>query len=358
MSAKQIRTVIIGASGYTGGDFMRLAVPHPQIELTGLVANTHAGKAVADVYPHLRMASLPDMVALEKINFDDCDAVICGLPHGTAQDIISTLPEHIKVIDMSADFRLRDTETYEQWYGRSHDNAALYDQVSYGLSEHYRNDIKAARIIACPGCYPTAALLALLPLVKADVVATDNIILNAISGVSGAGRALKQNTLFCEAGEGFSPYAIGSHRHTPEIEQELNKASELNKAREISGSAEIEVTFTPHLVPMSRGELITCYLALKEGTTHEDARAAMEKACADEPFVHLVPEGVTPGTQHVRGSNHCLVGMFKGKVKNQLIVISAIDNLVKGSAGQAMQNFNITFGLNETTGLEQLPLFP
>ncbi|CAN0534080.1 unnamed protein product, partial [Scytosiphon promiscuus] len=176
------------------------------------------------------------------------------------------------------------------------------------------------RIIACPGCYPTAALLALLPLVKASVIATDNIILNAISGVSGAGRALKQNTLFCEAGEGFSPYAIGSHRHTPEIEQELSRAADKSGSDTI-GIGEIEITFTPHLVPMSRGELITCYLTLKEGTSHDDARAAMQKACEGEPFVHLVPKGVTPGTQHVRGSNHCLIGMFKGKVKNQLIVV-------------------------------------
>lgn len=349
MSAQKIRTVIIGASGYTGGDFMRLAVPHEKIEITGLVANTHAGKPVADVFPHLRMANLPDMVKSDDINWNEVDAAICGLPHGTAQDIISTLPNSVKIIDMSADFRLRDTETYSKWYGRSHDHADLYEQVAYGLTEHYRDEISKARIIACPGCYPTAVLLAMIPLVKSGAVETDNMILNAVSGVSGAGRGLKQNTLFCESGEGFSPYAIGNHRHTPEIEQELSKAAGVN---------DLEVTFTPHLVPMSRGELITCYLTLKDGQTIQDARAAMEAAYANEEFVHVVPEGIVPGTQHVRGSNHCLIGLFESRVKNQLIVISTIDNLVKGSAGQALQNFNIAFGVEEKAGLGQLPLFP
>jgi len=349
MSAQKIRTVIIGASGYTGGDFMRLAVPHENIELTGLVANTHAGKPVADVFPHLRMANLPDMVTSDDINWDEVDAAICGLPHGTAQDIISTLPSSVKVIDMSADFRIRDTNTYSEWYGRSHDHAELYKEVAYGLTEHNRDDIKKARIIACPGCYPTAVLMALLPLVKSGIIETENMILNAASGVSGAGRGLKQNTLFCEAGEGFSPYAIGNHRHTPEIEQEINKAA---------GVSDLQVTFTPHLVPMSRGELITCYLTLKEGQSIKGARSVMETAYKDEAFIHVAPEGITPGTQHVRGSNHCLIGLFEGRVKNQLIVISTIDNLVKGSAGQALQNFNLAFGLGEQTGLEQLPLFP
>ncbi|GJM00529.1 MAG: N-acetyl-gamma-glutamyl-phosphate reductase [Methyloligella sp.] len=349
MTAQKIRTVIIGASGYTGGDFMRLAVPHENIELTGLVANTHAGKPVADVFPHLRMANLPDMVKSDDINWDEVDAAICGLPHGTAQDIISTLPKSVKVIDMSADFRLRDTKTYSEWYGRSHDHEELYSEVAYGLTEHNRDDIRKARIIACPGCYPTAVLMAMLPLVKSEIVETESMILNAVSGVSGAGRGLKQNTLFCETGEGFSPYAIGNHRHTPEIEQEINKAA---------GEGDLQVTFTPHLVPMSRGELISCYLTLKAGQTISDARATMEKAYNDEAFIHIAPEGVVPGTQHVRGSNHCLIGLFEGRVENQLIVISTIDNLVKGSAGQALQNFNLAFGIEEQTGLEQLPLFP
>ncbi|GJM02692.1 MAG: N-acetyl-gamma-glutamyl-phosphate reductase [Rhodomicrobium sp.] len=349
MTDQQIRTVIIGASGYTGGDFIRLAHTHPHIKITGLVANTHAGSRADEVFPHLRFADVPKMVKADEVKWEDVDAAICGLPHGTAQDIISTLPKHVKIIDMSADFRLRDVETYKQWYGRSHDHVDLYTEVAYGLTEHNRDAIKAARIIACPGCYPTAVLLGLLPLVSAGVINTDHLILDAKSGVSGAGRSPKQNTLFCEAGEGLSPYAIGSHRHTPEIEQELNKAANLR---------DIEVSFIPHLVPMSRGELITGHLTLTDGKTIEEARAALEAAYENEPFVHVTEEGVIPGTQHVRGSNHCLIGIFPARKAGRIVLIAAIDNLVKGSAGQALQNFNLAFGLEETTGLTQLPLFP
>jgi N-acetyl-gamma-glutamyl-phosphate reductase len=349
MTTQKIRTVIIGASGYTGGDFLRLAHTHPHIKITGLVANTHAGSAAHEVFPHLRFAGLPKMVKADEINWQEVDAAICGLPHGTAQDIISTLPSDVKIIDMSADFRLRDIDVYKEWYGRAHDHEGLYDVVAYGLTEHNRDEIRAARIIACPGCYPTAVLLGLLPLIKAGVINPDNLILDAKSGVSGAGRGLKQNTLFCEAGEGLSPYAIGSHRHTPEIEQELNKAA---------GLSNIEVSFIPHLVPMSRGELITGHLKLADGKSVSDARAALESAYNNEAFVHVAEEGVIPGTQHVRGSNHCLINVFAARKTGQIVLIAAIDNLVKGSAGQALQNFNLAFDLEETTGLTQLPLFP
>ncbi len=349
MPATPIRTVIIGASGYTGGDFVRLAHTHPHIEITGLVANTHAGSNASDVFPHLTFTDLPAMVTADEINWDDVDAAICGLPHGTAQDIIATLPDRVKIIDMSADFRLRDTSVYQEWYGRSHDHENLYEQVAYGLTEHNRDAITSARIIACPGCYPTAVLLGLLPLVRNGIIDTDRIILDAKSGVSGAGRGLKQNTLFCEAGEGLSPYAIGSHRHTPEIEQEVNKAA---------GMENIEVSFIPHLVPMSRGELITGHLTLAPGLTVGDARSALNAAYANEPFVHLADEGVIPATQHVRGSNHCLLNVFAARKSGQIVLVAAIDNLVKGSAGQALQNFNLVFGLDETAGLTQLPLFP
>ena len=352
MTDKTIKPVIIGASGYTGGDFIRLAHGHPNSEITALVAHTHAGKPVTDVFPHLMAQDLPPMVKSDEVNWSEVDAAICGLPHGTAQDLIATIPGHVKIIDMSADFRLRDIKDYEAWYGRAHDHPELYNEVAYGLPEHNRDAIKNARIIACPGCYPTAVLLGLLPLIKQDLINTETIILDAKSGVSGAGRSPKQNTLFCEAGEGLSPYAIGNHRHTPEIEQELNAA-----AKDVANN-DIKVTFTPHLVPMSRGELITGYLSLKPGKTIEDARAAFEASYKEEPFIHLAPTGQTPATQQVRGSNHCVIGLFEGRASNQLIVISTIDNLVKGSAGQAMQNFNIVFGLPETTGLEQMPLFP
>ncbi len=346
---EKIKTVIIGASGYTGADFIRLAYTHPAIEITNLIANTHAGKPLAEVFPHLIPANLPDLVRHEEVDWKNVDAAICGLPHGTAQDIISTLPDHIKVIDMSADFRLRDTKTYEAWYDRTHDHPGLYKEVAYGLTEHNREGIKKARIVACPGCYPTAVLLALLPLVEGGAIDTTRIILDAKSGISGAGRGVKQNLLFCEAGEGLSPYAIGKHRHTPEIEQELNK---------VASATDIRVSFTPHLVPISRGELITSHLTLNNGVSAGDAAALLQTAYEDEPFVHLLRQGMMPATQHVRGSNHCYIGLFEGHVKNQIIVVSAIDNLVKGSAGQALQNFNLLFDLEETTGLNALPLFP
>jgi N-acetyl-gamma-glutamyl-phosphate reductase len=203
--------------------------------------------------------------------------------------------------------------------------------------------------VACPGCYPTATLLALLPLVKAGAIDAGDIIIDAKSGVSGAGRSLKQNLLAAEAGEGLSPYGIASHRHAPEIEQEISKAA---------GGREVVVNFTPHLIPMSRGELCTCYVRLAGGATADSLRDALTAAYAAKPFVHVAPKGVIPGTQHVRGSNHCLIGVFADRVPGRAIVVSTIDNLVKGSAGQAIQNFNLMFGLPETAGLQQLPLFP
>ena len=218
----------------------------------------------------------------------------------------------------------------------------------YGLTEHYAEEIKTARLVACPGCYPTAVLLALLPLVKGKLIESDDIIIDAKSGVSGAGRTLKQNILFSEAGEGLSPYGIGSHRHVPEIEQELG----------VAAGAAVTVNFTPHLVPMSRGELCTCYVKLAGKAKAGDLRQALAKAYAASPFVRVVEEGVIPATQHVRGSNYCHIGVFADRLQGRAIVVSAIDNLVKGSAGQALQNFNLMYGFDETLGLEQLPLFP
>jgi N-acetyl-gamma-glutamyl-phosphate reductase len=252
------------------------------------------------------------------------------------------------VIDMSADFRLNDLDVYAEWYGGKHGAPELAKEAVYGLTEHYGAQLKGARLVACPGCYPTGVLLALLPLVKQKLISTDDIIIDAKSGVSGAGRTLKQNILFSEAGEGVSPYGIASHRHVPEIEQELALAAK----------TPVAINFTPHLVPMSRGELCTCYVRLAGKTTANDLRAALAKAYAESPFVRIVEEGVVPATQHVRGSNECHIGVFADRIPGRAIVISAIDNLVKGSAGQALQNFNLMYGFEETLGLEQLPLFP
>ncbi len=346
--ARKIKIGVIGASGYTGADLVRLAACHPAMEIKLLAANTHAGKPLAEVFPHLGFAEAPALIKAEEADWSSCDAVFCGLPHGTAQDIIATLPASVKIIDMSADFRLKDTATYAKWYGRDHAAAHLLDQAVYGLTEFYESEIAAARLVACPGCYPTASLLALLPLVKSGLIDPADIIIDAKSGITGAGRSLKQNILFSEAGEGLSPYGIASHRHAPEIEQEIS----------IAAGKAVFVNFTPHLVPMSRGELITAYVRLEGSATAEDLKATLSARYATAPFVKLAPKGTLPSTQFVRGSNYCLLGVYQDRIPGRAIVISAIDNLVKGSAGQAVQNFNLMFGLPQTMGLEQLPMFP
>jgi N-acetyl-gamma-glutamyl-phosphate reductase len=346
----RIRIGVLGASGYTGADLVRLAARHPGVDIVALTANTHAGKAMAEVFPHLFMLDLPRLVEWEKVDWSGLDAVFCGLPHGTTQEITAAVlaaNSSLKVIDMSADFRLRDMATYAEWYGHEHRAPELQEEAVYGLTEVYREKIRVARLIACPGCYPTAALLALVPLGRAGLIDTSEIIVDAKSGVSGAGRSLKQNTLFCEAGEGLSPYSVAKHRHAPEIEQEIGAAA----------GRPVVVNFTPHLIPMSRGELCTSYVRL-DGATADKLRATLAEAYRGEPFVHVAPKGVLPQTQNVRGSNYVQIGVFADRIPGRAIVISVLDNLVKGSAGQALQNMNIAFGLDETTGLLQLPLFP
>lgn len=347
-STKPIRAAVLGASGYTGADLIRLAARHPALSIVGLIAKNHAGRPLAEVFPHLGGLGLPDLVSSDDVDWDEVDVVFGGLPHGTAHAEIAKLPERIRVIDMSADFRLRDPAVYAKWYGGEHGATDRLRQAVYGLSEHYAREIKSAQLVACPGCYPTAVLLALLPLLKAKLIETDDIIIDAKSGVSGAGRTLKQNILFSEAGEGLSPYGIGNHRHVPEIEQELGLAA---------GST-VTVNFTPHLVPMSRGELCTSYVRLASRTNADDLRASLGKAYAQMPFVRVVEKDSVPATQHVRGSNYCHIGVFADRLPGRAIVVSALDNLVKGSAGQALQNFNLMHGFDERLGLEQLPLFP
>ena len=348
MTQQKFRIGVLGASGYTGADLIRLAACHPNMEIGVLAASSHAGKALAEVFPHFAFLPAPALVKGEEADWSGCDAVFSGLPHGTAQDLIKTLPGHVKIIDMSADFRLRDTAVYAQWYGREHAAHGLLAEAVYGLTEHYGAAIAGARLVACPGCYPTASLLALLPLVAGGLIDPGEIIIDAKSGTSGAGRGLKQNLLLAEAGEGLTPYSVASHRHAPEIEQEIGKAA----------GREVIVNFTPHLIPMSRGELVTCYVRLNGGATAEALRDALAAAYRAKPFVHVAPKGVMPATQTVRGSNYCQIGVFADRMPGRAIVISTIDNLVKGSAGQAIQNFNLMFGLPETAGLKQLPLFP
>jgi N-acetyl-gamma-glutamyl-phosphate reductase len=349
MSSKR-KVGILGASGYTGADAVRLLARHPNVEIAALTANTHAGKAMDEVFPHFFMLDLPLLTEWEKVDWTRLDAVICGLPHGTTQEIIAAiLKAHpgIKVLDMSADFRLRDKASYAHWYGHEHRALELQREAVYGLSELYRAEIAEARLVACPGCYPTAVLLALVPLVKAGLIDAHDLVIDAKSGLTGAGRGLKQNTLFSEASEGLSPYSVGAHRHTAEIDQEIGVAA---------GSA-VTANFTPHLIPMARGELCTCYVRLR-GATADDLRAALHEAYRDEPFVHVAKKGVLPQTKNVRGSNYVQIGVAADRIKDRAIVIATLDNLVKGSAGQAIQNMNLMFGWRETTGLEQIALFP
>ncbi len=350
-SPKRIRIGVLGASGYTGADLVRLALRHPAMEIAVLTANSHAGKPMAEVFPHLAFVELPRLQTIEEADWSGVDAVFCGLPHGTTQEItLSLLARYpaMKVIDMSADFRLRDPAVYARWYGGEHKALALQGEAVYGLTEHYREAIRTARLVACPGCYPTATLLALLPLVRARQVDPNDIIVDAKSGTTGAGRGAKQNLLLSEAGEGLSPYSVAKHRHAPEIEQELAVAS----------GVAAPINFTPHLIPMSRGELCTSYVRLAGGASADDLRGTLAAAYRDEPFINVAAAGVIPQTQNVRGSNYVQVGVFADRIPGRAIVISVLDNLVKGSAGQAIQNFNLMFGLPETEGLLQLPLFP
>ena len=347
-TVNKIKVGILGASGYTGADLVRLAASHPFMDIRVLTANSHAGKPYGQVYPHLASMQLPDLITIEEANWSELDVIFCGLPHGTTQKIVASLPEHVKVIDLSADFRLRDTATYHEWYGHEHFAPQLQESAVYGLSEHYREDIKKANLVACPGCYPTAALMMLIPLLKAELLDKNSLIIDAKSGLTGAGRGLKQNTLFAEAGEGFSVYGVAGHRHAPEIEQELSVAQ----------GDDVMVSFTPHLIPMNRGEFVSTYANLAPGTSINDVREVLSQTYKDEPFVHLLDAGAPIGTQFVRGSNQCLLSVHEDRVPGRVLLFSTLDNLVKGSSGQAIQNMNIMFGFEETLGLMQQPMFP
>jgi len=372
--SQRTRIGILGASGYTGGDLVRLLAGHPNAEIVLLTAERSRGRALGEVFPHLGHFELPGLIALEEVEWPavELDLVFCALPHATSQavikgllhatghslldelvierteDYVAAMEKDVKIVDLSADFRLRDPAVYEDWYEEAHQAPEIQPAAVYGLTEFQRERIRSASLVACPGCYPTAVLLALLPLVEAGAIAPEDILIDAKSGVSGAGRALREHLLFSEVGEAIAPYAIGRHRHMPEIEQELSAAA----------GGPMTVSFTPHLVPMNRGELVTVYLRTRGGRNAADLRSILAERYRDEPFVRLAPEGMAPATRHVRGSNLCLVNAFDDRISGRAIVVAAIDNLVKGSAGQAVQNMNLMLGLDETTGLLQAPLFP
>ena len=344
----KIRIGILGASGYTGGELLRLLAGHGGMEVAMLSAERRAGRRLGEVFPHLAAMAAPDLIKLDAFDCSALDAVFCCLPHGTTQDVIAGLPAHLKIVDLSADFRLADPAQYAEWYGHQHRAVDLQGEAVYGLSELKREAIRGARLVANPGCYPTGPQLALAPLLEARRIDSEDIIIDAKSGVSGAGREPKQSMLFAEVGEGVHAYGIARHRHSPEIEQGLSEAA----------GAPISVSFTPHLMPMNRGILTTIYVRLAAGATVADVRHTLERCYTDEPFVHVVADGVSPATRDVRGSNHCLIAVFADHLAGRAILVTVIDNLVKGASGQALQNMNLMCGLPETAGLEQMPLFP
>ncbi|MEQ6203729.1 N-acetyl-gamma-glutamyl-phosphate reductase [Sulfitobacter sp. HNIBRBA2951] len=336
---------ILGASGYTGAELIRLIAGHSSMQIKALGGNSKAGQSMASVFPHLRHLDLPDLVKMEEIDFSTIDLCFCALPHKTSQEVIAKLPADLKIVDLSADFRLRDPEAYAQWYGNPHSALEQQAEAVYGLTEFYRDAIKSARLVAGTGCNAATGQFALRPLIEGGLIDLDDIILDLKCAVSGAGRALKENLLHAELSEGYHAYALGgTHRHLGEFDQEFSA---------IAGR-EVKVQFTPHLVPANRGILATCYVKGDAGAIH----AAMVAAYEAEPFIEVLPMGEAPSTRHIRGSNFCHIGVVADRIAGRTIVVAALDNLTKGSSGQALQNANLMLGIEETEGLMMAPLFP
>jgi len=348
---KKLQIAIIGASGYTGAELIRILLNHKKVEISALVANSNAGQKIEQLYPHLIRYNLPDLKKIEEVDFSKIDVVFGCLPHTTSQETFKKLladekNSHLKILDLSADFRLENPDDYQKWYDHEHIAQNLQPQAVYGLTEIHRNKIKKSNLIACPGCYPTSALLPLIPLLENNLISKDNIIIDSKSGTSGAGRSVKQGNLFCEVNESVKAYSIGKHRHIGEIEQELGKASK----------AKIEINFTPHLLPINRGIISTIYADINPQFSIEDVKNCLNTKYEDEAFVQII-EG-EPNIKDVVGTNFCLITARKGRTPNKLILVSVIDNLCKGASGQAVQNMNIICGFDEVEGLELAPLFP
>ena len=344
-----MKVSVLGATGYAGAELLRLLYSHPEAEVRHITSESHTGEKIDALYPHLtgmydlQLESMKNIAAIG----EDSDFVFVCLPHGHAMDVGRALSGMaVRIIDLGADYRFSDTSVYEAWYHVPHTHPEA--ERVYGLAEIYREEIRGAKIIGNAGCFTTASILALAPLAKQHLIDVNTIIVDAKSGVSGAGRGAKTANHFPELYDNFRAYGACSHRHTPEIEQALT---------ELSGE-KVLLNFTPHLVPMSRGILSTCYANLKEGVTAELVSAVFEKLYGKEYFIRLVGEGAYPSTKEVRGSNFCDIAWHVDERTGRVIVLSAIDNLVKGAAGQAVQNMNILFGLKETMGLESAPCFP
>ncbi len=339
------KIAILGASGYTGAELVRLIATHPTMEIVALSADRKAGQRMDTVFPHLRHLDLPVLQKIDQIDFSGVDLTFCALPHVTSQAVIPNLPKRMKIIDLSADFRLRDPAAYEKWYGQPHAAVDLQKEAVYGLTEFYRDDIAKARFVAGTGCNAATGQYALNPLIEAGVIDLDDILIDLKAAVSGAGRSLKENLLHAELSEGYHAYAVGgTHRHLGEFDQEFSR---------IAGR-DVRVQFTPHLIPANRGILATVYVRGDAAIVHQ----TLATRYAKETFVEVLPFGTSPSTKHIRASNFVHIGVVADRIEGRAIVIAALDNLTKGSSGQALQNANLMLSEPEETGLMLAPVFP
>lgn len=344
-----IKAGVLGATGYAGIETVRLLLKHPNVKVTRVVSKSYAGQKLSDLYPNLR--GICDLLCAELDVQDiaeNCEVVFTALPHGASKEVIPALYEKgLKIIDLSGDFRYNDVKVYEQWYGQPHSAPELLKQSVYGLCELHRDEIPKHRLVGNPGCYTTCSILGLAPLVANKICDTKNLIIDAKSGVTGAGRGLNLPNLFCECTETMKAYKIATHRHTSEIEQELS----------LLAGEELMVSFTPHLAPMKRGILATCYANLTAKKTAEEIVNLYREFYKNDEFVRVYPAGELPEIKHIAGSNYVGIGVAVDERLNRAIIISCIDNLVKGAAGQAVQNMNLLFGLAENTGLADAGMY-
>ncbi|WP_420023542.1 N-acetyl-gamma-glutamyl-phosphate reductase [Cereibacter azotoformans] len=336
---------ILGASGYTGAELVRLIATHPSMRIVALSGDRKAGMAMSEVFPFLRHLDLPRLQKIDEINFSNVDLAFCALPHATSQEVISALPRDLKIVDLSADFRLRDPAAYETWYGKPHSAPELQKEAVYGLTEFYRDEIRGARLVAGTGCNAATGQYAIRPLIEAGVIDLDDILIDLKAGVSGAGRSLKENLLHAELSEGTHAYSAGgTHRHLGEFDQEFSK---------IAGRP-VRVRFTPHLTPMNRGILASVHVKGDPQAVHR----ALADRYLTETFLEVLPFGALPSTRDIRGSNYVHIGVIGDRIPGCALVVAVLDNLCKGSSGQAIQNANLMLGLDEATGLRLAPVFP
>jgi N-acetyl-gamma-glutamyl-phosphate reductase len=339
------RIAVLGASGYTGAELVRLIATHPTMEIVGLTGDRKAGMQMAEVFPFLRHMTLPALTRIEDMDFDGVELAFCALPHATSQAVIKDLPKTLRIVDLSADFRLRDPADYQKWYGKPHAAPELQETAVYGLTEFYRNEIEPARLVAGTGCNAATGQYAVRPLLEAGVIDPDEIVIDLKAGVSGAGRSLKENLLHAELSEGTHAYAAGgTHRHLGEFDQEFSKVA----------GRPVRVQFTPHLLPMNRGILATVYVRGELPEIYD----TLSTRYSEEPFIEVLPFGTLPSTRDIRGSNYCHIGVVGDRIPGRAVIVAALDNLTKGSSGQAIQNANLMLGAEETAGLTLAPVFP